>query len=293
MTAIRVEGVTKTYRQNKALESVSFEVHKGAVAALVGENGAGKSTLLHILAGLVRPDSGVTEVSGSAPTQDWKWLSRIGFVDQDASLQGGITLSRYSKMGKDLNAIWNEELLLAGYDQLKIPSGRPIKQLSRGQRHVVAVLLTLAKEPEVMLLDEPLASLDPISRRTLLGILLSHAYDQSTTILLSSHLVSDLERSCDYLVLLSGGSVVLSKPTDAILGTHYWITSSEKNLELIRQMCDAETDYMIELDSQILLSTTNHEIVNLAYAKPAGLEEIVIARMSGSPVFPRQAQSEK
>ncbi len=293
MKAIRVEAVTKTYRQNKALASLTFEIQKGAVAALVGENGAGKSTLLHILAGLVRPDSGVTEVSGSAPTQDWKWLSRIGFVDQDASLQGGMTLSRYSKMGKDLNALWNEDLLLARCDQLKIPSGRPIKQLSGGQRHVVAVLLALAKEPEVMLLDEPLASLDPISRRRLLGILLSHAYDKSMTILLSSHLVTDLERSCDYLVLLSGGSVVLSKSTDEILGTHYWITNSDKNLKLISQMCDAETDYMIELDSQILLNTANHEIVDLAGAKPAGLEEIVIARMSGSPVFPRQAQSER
>ncbi len=293
MVAIRVEAVTKTYRRNRALDSVTFEIQKGAVAALVGENGAGKSTLLHILAGLVRPDSGVTEVSGLAPTQDWKWLSRIGFVDQDASLQGGMTLSRYSKMGKDLNALWNEDLLLARCDQLKIPSGRPIKQLSGGQRHVVAVLLALAKEPEVMLLDEPLASLDPISRRRLLGILLSHAYDKSTTILLSSHLVSDLERSCDYLVLLSGGSVIMSKPTDEILGTHYWITNSDKNLELIRQMCDAETDYMIELDSQILLNTANHEIVDLAGAKPAGLEEIVIARMSGTSVFPRQAQSER
>ena len=293
MVAIRVEAVTKTYRRNRALDSVTFEIQKGAVAALVGENGAGKSTLLHILAGLVRPDSGVTEVSGLAPTQDGKWLSRIGFVDQDASLQGGMTLSRYSKMGKDLNALWNEDLLLARCDQLKIPSGRPIKQLSGGQRHVVAVLLALAKEPEVMLLDEPLASLDPISRRRLLGILLSHAYDKSTTILLSSHLVSDLERSCDYLVLLSGGSVIMSKPTDEILGTHYWITNTDKNLELIRQMCDAETDYMIELDSQILLSTTNHEIVNFAGAKPAGLEEIVIARMSGTSVFPRQAQSER
>ena len=293
MAAIWVEAVTKNYRHTKALNSVTFEIQKGSVAALVGENGAGKSTLLHILAGLTRPDSGVVEVNGSAPTQDWKWLSCIGFVDQDASLQGGMTLTRCSKMGKDLNLIWNEDLLLAGCEQLKIPLDRAIKQLSGGQRHSVAVLLALAKEPEVMLLDEPLASLDPISRRTLLGILLSHAYDKSMTILLSSHLVSDLERSCDHLVLLSRGSVVLSKPTDEILETHYWTTSSDKNLELIRQMCDAETDYVIELDSQILLSTANHEIVDLLGAKPAGLEEIIIARMSGSPVFARQAQSER
>ena len=292
MTAIRVEALSKTYRQNKALNSMTFEIQKGAVAALVGENGAGKSTLLHILAGLVRPDSGVAEVSISAPIQDWKWLSRIGFVDQDASLQGGMTLSRYSMMGKDLNALWNEKLLLDRCDQLKIPIDRAIKQLSGGQRHSAAVLLALAKEPEVMLLDEPLASLDPISRRTLLGILLSHGYDKSMTILLSSHLVSDLERSCDHLVLLSWGSVVMSKPTEEILETHYWIINSDKNLELIRQMCDAETDYVIELDSQILLSTANHEIVNLLGAKPAGLEEIIIARMSGSPVFTRRVQSE-
>ena len=150
MTAIRVEALSKTYRQNKALNSMTFEIQKGAVAALVGENGAGKSTLLHILAGLIRPDSGVVEVNGSAPTQDCKWLSGIGFVDQDASLQAGMTLSRYSKMGKDLNLLWNEEVLLAGCDQLKIPIDRAIKQLSGGQRHSVAVLLALAKEPEVM-----------------------------------------------------------------------------------------------------------------------------------------------
>ena len=293
MAAILAEGVSKKYKRDMALNSATFEIPKGSIAALVGKNGAGKSTLLHILVGLTKPDSGKVEVNGSSPSQDSSWLSQVGFVDQVASLPTGLSLKKLSKVGRDLNSTWNEEALFQRSEQLEIPSHRRVTQLSGGQKHAVAVLMALAKEPAVLLLDEPLASLDPVTRRTLLGIFLSYAYDNGATILLSSHLVSDLERSCDHIVLLSSGSVLLSQGTEELLGTHFWVTNSSENQDLISRLVESPMEYLIEFDTQLLVCTANKSLVNLLDSKPAGLEEIVIARMTGSMVYPKSVESRK
>lgn len=293
MAAISVRGLTRTYKNNTALDSITFEIQKGSVAALVGKNGAGKSTLLHILAGLARPNSGKIEVNGSPPSQNWTWLSQIGFVDQIASLPNGMTLKKLSEMGRDLNTTWNEGDLFERSEQLEIPLDHSVNQLSGGQKHAAAVLLALAKEPAVLLLDEPLAAVDPVTRRSLLGILLSHTYDKGATILLSSHLLGDLERSCDHLLLLSKGSVLLSQDTEELLDTHFWVANSDDNQALIRQLVDSPSEYLIELNTRLLICTANKSLVSLLQSKPAGLEEIVIARMTGSVSYPKNTDSKE
>ncbi len=286
MAAVSAEGLSKKYQGNVALDLATFEVPKGSISALVGKNGAGKSTLLHILAGLTRPDSGKVQINGSSPSQDQAWLSQVGFVDQVASLPSWLSLKKLSKLGRDLNSTWNEEVLLQRSDQLEIPLDRQVNRLSGGQKHVVAVLMALAKEPAVLLFDEPLASLDPVTRRTLLGIFLSHAYDKTATILLSSHLVGDLERACDHIVLLSKGSVVLSQATEELLGNHFWATNSNENRNLINRLVDSPAEYLIEMDTQLLICSANESLRYQLDSKPAGLEEIMIARMTGKRVFP-------
>lgn len=139
-------------------------------------------------------------------------------------------------MGKSVNSIWDQKMLFERSSDLGIALDRKISQLSGGQKHAVAVLLALAKEPSVMLLDEPLASLDPVIRRKLLGIFLSYAYDKDATIVLSSHLIGDLERTCDYIVFLSKGSVVLSQGVETLIGSHFWVTNSNQNQDLITNL---------------------------------------------------------
>ncbi len=285
MIAISADRLSKKYKRNVALNLATFEIPKGSVAALVGKNGAGKSTLLHVLAGLAKVDSGHVTVNGSSPSQNSTWLSQIGFVDQVASLPSQYSLKKLSRLGSDLNTTWNDELLFQRSEQLEISPDRRVENLSGGQKHAVAVLLALAKEPAVVLLDEPLASLDPISRRTLLGIFLSHAYENASTILLSSHLVGDLERACDHIVLLSKGSVLLSHSIDEVVGAHFWVTNSHTTKALLDSLMVSPLECWIELDSKLLVCTSNAALVNQLDAKPAGLEEIVIARMTGSSLY--------
>lgn len=278
MTGIKVDQLTKSYGTKAALSSVTFEIAAGSVAALIGENGAGKSTLLRILAGLARHDSGTVQINGAAPTQRAAWLSQIGFVDQEASLIAASTLKRHSQIGKGVNLRWNEELLMQRLGRLGIPADRPVKVLSGGQRQAAATLLALAKEPSTLVLDEPLAALDPLMRRELLGILLSHAYDSGATVLLSSHLVNDLERACDHIVLLSKGSVALSERTEQILNTHYWIANSPRNKELLQEQ--SGSFFSIETGGNLLLCTREEALLDQLDAKPAGLEEIILAKMA-------------
>jgi ABC-2 type transport system ATP-binding protein len=281
---IATEGLSKRYGKSAALDSVTFSVPKGSISALVGKNGAGKSTLLHILAGLTRADSGKIQVDGSPPSQDPHWLSGVGFVDQVASMTSNLTPLGLSKVGRDLNSTWRQDEFLLRLDELEIPSGRRIGKLSGGQKHAVAVLMALAKEPSVLLLDEPLASLDPITRRALLGIVLSYAYEKTATILLSSHLVGDLERGCDHIVLLSNGTVLLSQTTEELLGSHFWAANSNENRTLIRRIFNSPSDYFIEMDAKLLVCSSNESLRYQLEARSAGLEEIVIARMTGKRV---------
>lgn len=274
---IKVEQLSKSFRSRFALKSVTFEIPDGSVAALIGENGAGKSTLLHIMAGLVRADSGTLSVGSTPPTQEQGWLCEIGFVDQEASLIGSWPLEKHSKVAEGMNLKWNETKLMERLHQLNIPEDRPVKVLSGGQRQAAATLLALAKEPKTLLLDEPLASLDPLMRRELLGILLSHAYDNKATVLLSSHLVNDIERACDHVVLLSKGLVLLSQTTEHLLNNHRWSSNSVQNKELV------EADpalYAIEVGSNLLVYSSEPKVFEQMETRSAGLEEIILARMA-------------
>lgn len=287
---ITTENLTKSYGPSKALHSVTFEVPKGAIAALVGRNGAGKSTLLGILAGLVRIDSGSVEVNGSEPSQDWHWLSTIAFVDQEASLNTSVSLEKLSRIHRDLNITWKSDLLFERCEQLQIPVKPRVRELSVGQRHSAAVLLALAKEPEVLLLDEPLSSMDVVTRRALLGIILSHCFDSGSTVLLSSHLLGDLERSCDHILLLAKQRVALSQPTEEILSTYFWMANSPENLELLNQR--AVSSYSVyNSDARLLVHATDPDLKDALHLTPAGLEEIVATLMAAPPDISSQEQA--
>ncbi|MCX4549282.1 ABC transporter ATP-binding protein [Streptomyces sp. NBC_01387] len=219
-TAIEATGLGKTYgrRRGWALRNCSFRLPAGRVCALVGPNGAGKSTLLAHAAGLLRPTEGAVQVLGHTPGAA---RERIAYVAQDKPLIGQLTVADTLRLGRELNpARWDTataERIVAGG---KLDGGATVRTLSGGQRTRVALALALGKRPELMLLDEPMADLDPLARHELMGTLMSEAAEHGTTIVMSSHVLAELEGACDYLLLVEGGRIRLGGETDDLLSAH-------------------------------------------------------------------------
>ena len=220
--AIETHGLSKRYRRASALTECTVTVPEGRVCALIGPNGAGKTTLLRILAGLVRPSAGTASVLDGEPRQDPAFLADIGFLAQEIPLYRSFTAEDHLRIGAHLNPRWDAALARTRLAKLKIPLDQRVGTLSGGQRAQVALVLTLAKRPRLLLLDEPFAALDPLARRDFVGALTSAVADEAgrLTVVLSSHLVTDLERVCDHLILLAGSRVQLAGDIDTLLAEH-------------------------------------------------------------------------
>ncbi|MFD7687270.1 ABC transporter ATP-binding protein [Streptomyces sp. NPDC059781] len=218
--AIEADALGKRFgrRAARALRDCSFRLPAGRVCAVVGPNGAGKSTLLAIAAGLLAPTDGTITVLGTDPSTA---RPRVGFVDQDKPLYPQLTVGETLRMGADLNpGRWDADTarrIVAGGD---LDPDKRIRSLSGGQRTRVALALALAKRPELLLLDEPMADLDPLARHELMGVLMGQAAAHGTTIVMSSHVVAELEDSCDHLLLIGGGRVRLAGGIDDLLAAH-------------------------------------------------------------------------
>ncbi|WP_432981856.1 ABC transporter ATP-binding protein [Dactylosporangium sp. CA-233914] len=218
--ALEADQLGKRYGSTWALRDCSLQLPAGRIGALVGPNGAGKSTLLHLAVGLLRPDAGAVRVFGESPYDNTKVLADIGFVAQDTPLYRDFTAAELVTAGGKLNRQWDATLARARLAQLGIPPDRPVGKLSGGQRAQVALALALAKRPRLLLLDEPVASLDPLARREFLQSLMGSVADSGTTVLLSSHLLADLERVCDYLIVLHAARVQLADSVDDLVAAH-------------------------------------------------------------------------
>jgi ABC-2 type transport system ATP-binding protein len=222
--ALEANGLGKRYRRTWALRDCSLRLPAGRVAALVGPNGAGKTTLLHLAVGLSRPDAGVVRVLGEVPGASTALLARVGFVAQDTPLYSDFTAAKLITMGGKVNRRWDAALAASRLAQLRIPTDRPVGKLSGGQRAQVALALALAKRPDLLLLDEPVASLDPLARREFLQALMGAVAEHGTTVVLSSHLLGDLERVCDYLIVLQAAHVQVLGDVGDLLATHKLLT---------------------------------------------------------------------
>ncbi|MFD4410296.1 ABC transporter ATP-binding protein [Streptomyces sp. NPDC058466] len=229
-TAIEAAALGKRFgrRGGWALRDCAFRLPAGRVCAVVGPNGAGKSTLLALAAGLLAPTEGAIAVLGGLPGAA---RERVGFVAQDKPLYRRITVAETLRMGADLNTDrWDAataERIVAGGDL--DPKSR-IRSLSGGQRTRVALALALAKRPELLLLDEPMADLDPLARHEMMGVLMAQAAQYGTTIVMSSHVVAELEDSCDHLLLIGGGRVRLAGEIDDLLAAHARVSASAQSV---------------------------------------------------------------
>jgi ABC-2 type transport system ATP-binding protein len=217
--ALETNGLGKRYGRQWALRDCSLHLPAGRIAALVGPNGAGKTTLLHLAVGLLRPNAGAVRVLGQAPG-DPALMARVGFVAQETPLYRDFAAAELIKMGARLNDRWEDQLARGRLGLLGIPLDRPVGKLSGGQRAQVALALALAKRPDVLLLDEPVASLDPLARREFLQALMGSVAESGTTVVLSSHLLADLERVCDYLIVLQAARVQVLGGTEDLIAGH-------------------------------------------------------------------------
>jgi len=232
--AMETTGLSKRYGRTWALQDCTLSLPAGRVAALVGPNGAGKTTLLQLAIGLLEPTAGEVHVFGLSPSQQSKEaLPRLGFVAQDTPLYKGFTVEELLTLGHKLNPRWDDGLARARMRKLGIPLERRAGKLSGGQQAQVALVLALAKRPDLLLLDEPLASLDPLARREFVRTLMDAVAESGLTVLLSSHIIGDLERVCDYLVILSASHVQLAGDMQEIAKEHKRLIGPRQEVEAI------------------------------------------------------------
>jgi ABC-2 type transport system ATP-binding protein len=218
MTAIvRAHGLGKRFRGRWALSDCTLDIPAGRVTGLVGPNGAGKTTLLSLAAGLLRPSAGSIEVCGGSPG---KQLADIGFVAQDTPAYAQLTVDDHLRLGARLNQRWDAQLARTRIQRIGLPPGQRAGSLSGGQRAQLALTLALAKRPVLLILDEPVASLDPLARRDFLQDLADATARQGLSVVHSSHLVSDVERVCDYLIVLVGSRVRLAGDVSRLKATY-------------------------------------------------------------------------
>jgi ABC-2 type transport system ATP-binding protein len=229
MSAIlQTQALGKRYGRRAALTDCTLEIPPGHVVGLVGPNGAGKTTLLKIACGMLAPTTGRIEVLGEQPAAGPAQLARVGYVAQDTPTYAGLSVGDHLTLGAKLNPGWDAQLARARIEQLELPLRQKAGKLSGGQRAQLALTIAVAKRPELLMLDEPVASLDPLARRTFLRHLMESVADNDTSVILSSHLVSDLERVCDYLIVLVSSRVQLAGDTEDLLAQHYRLVCTRR-----------------------------------------------------------------
>lgn len=277
-TALRTRNLTRRYGATIALDGCSFDLPAGRIAALVGANGAGKSTLLQITAGLLAPSAGRIEVFGWSPGEHPRMvLPRIGFLGQDRPLFRGFSVKETMELGRRLNPRWDHGLALERLHRLQIPLNRRIRKLSGGQEAQVALVLTLAKRPDLLLLDEPISALDPIARREFMRTLIDAVAEHGLTVLLSSHIIGDLERVCDFLVVLTGGKLALADDLDRVLATHQVLVVPRDAADVCRRMHEVVWEARTGRQVTLLVRRKGQGFSPYWPGREASLEEIVLA----------------
>jgi ABC-2 type transport system ATP-binding protein len=282
--AIETSGLTKRYRRAAALSDCSVTVPVGRISALVGPNGAGKSTLLRLLTGLARPTGGSALVLGGTPRQDPEFLAEIGYLAQDVPLYRRLSADDHVRAGGYLNKRWDDAAARTRLGELGVPLNRAVGTLSGGQRAQVGLSLALAKRPRLLLLDEPVAALDPLARRHFLSTLTTAVAESegTLTVVLSSHLIADLERVCDHLILLAESRVQLCGDIDDLLAEHTVLVGPRKDTAAI------ERAHTVVHASKTPRQTTlvirrGGPVVDPAYqAEDISLEDLVLAYMGAA-----------
>jgi ABC-2 type transport system ATP-binding protein len=277
---IQASGLGKAYRRTWALRDCTLAIPEGHVVGLVGPNGAGKTTLLRLAAGMLAPTRGTITVLGARPAAGPAQLARVGFVAQDTPVYARMTVADHLRLGAWLNPGWDDDLARRRIGQLGLDPKQRAGSLSGGQRAQLALTLALAKRPELLLLDEPVASLDPLARREFLQSLMEAVAEHGLSVVLSSHLVADLERVCDYLIVLVASRVRVSGEVSALLASHHRLSGPRRDPGTLPAGQEAITESHTDKQSNLLIRTDGPILDPAWDVKPVSLEDLVLAYMS-------------
>ena len=281
MTAVlEARELGRRYRRRWALADCTLSIPPGHVVGLVGPNGAGKTTLLHLAVGMLEPTSGTIRVLGGKPASGPAQLAKVGFLAQDPPTYASLSVADHLRLGAHLNPGWDEAMARKRMERLSLDPKQKAGKLSGGQRAQLALTLAIAKRPELLILDEPVASLDPLARREFLQSLMEHTADQQVSVVLSSHLVADLERVCDYLIVLVASRVRVAGEVDRLLAAHHLVTGPRRDPAALPAGWEVVTASHTDRQSTLLIRT-EAPIHDPAWTvTQVSLEDMVLGYMS-------------
>jgi ABC-2 type transport system ATP-binding protein len=279
---IETSGLGKACRRTWALCDCTLAIPEGHVVGLVGPNGAGKTTLLRLATGMLTPTRGTITVLGQRPAAGPAQLARVGFVAQDTAVYARMTVADHLRLGAWLNRGWDDDLAHQRIRRLALDPKQRAGSLSGGQRAQLALTLAMAKRPELLLLDEPVASLDPLARREFLQVLMEAVAEHEVNVLLSSHVVSDLERVCDYLVVLVESEVQVEGETDTLLASHHRLTGPRRDESRLPADQQLVWGSHTERQSTLVVRSTAPILDPAWTVTGLGLEDLVLAYLERS-----------
>jgi ABC-2 type transport system ATP-binding protein len=281
--ALNAFGLSKRYGQSWALRDCSLRIPAGRITGLVGPNAAGKTTLLRIAVGLLEATTGEISIFGWSPTeQPALVLARVAFVPQDRPLYRGFTVGEILQVGRRLNPRWDQGGAVSRLKRLGIGLNRKVAHLSGGQHAQVSLALALGKRPDLLLLDEPLSNLDPLARREFMKAVVEVVAAEGLSVILSSHVVADLERVCDHLVILNGGRVQVVGDIDELVALHKLLVAPRQDAEALDVDATVIQATHTDRQSAMLVKMGPHPVRPDWEVHDVSLEEMVLAYL-GNP----------
>jgi len=292
MTLLSAQNLGVTLSGRTVLRDVSLSLASGHLVALVGPNGAGKTTLLNLAVGLAAPSAGGVTVLGGLPAGSPEALDGIAFVAQDTPVYRNLSVADMLHLTRSLNRRFDQSYARARLNELGIPLKRKAGRLSGGQQAQLALTLALARRPRLLVLDEPVAMLDPVARHDFMATVLAAMVDDGVSVVLSSHVLAELERVADYLILLSRGRVQMAGEVDDLLAGHRILTgpAAEAGNFAERPVVHASR---AEAQAHLLIRAAADDPVPPGWeAHPVSLEELVLAylREPGAAALPGPAR---
>ncbi len=279
MNVLETCGLAKRYRPTWALRDCNLSVPAGHVVALVGPNGAGKTTLLHLAVGLTRSTAGDVRVLAGQVPGSAAALAGIGFVAQDAPLYKHLSVADMVRLAGNLNSSWDAARAEDRVASLGISPAAKVSTLSGGQQAQLALTLALAKRPRLLILDEPLTRLDPLARHEFMGVLMAAVAEDELSVIFSSHVVSELERVADYLIVLNSGRLQVAGEVDALLAAHRVLTgpaelaaAAAEQVNLVQQSGTGAQAHLL-----CRITRPDEPAPPGFHSQPVSLEELVLA----------------
>ncbi len=278
--ALTISGLTKTY-PDFVLDHVSFTVPSGSIVGLIGENGAGKSTTIHAALGLIQKEAGHTAILGKEEL-DAETREQIGVVFDGSNYPEILSPKKISRVMKHIYRSWDEPAYLRLLKQFSLPLDKPIRQFSKGMKMKLAITAALSHHSKLLILDEATSGLDPVIRDDILDMLLDFVQNEEHSILISSHITSDLEKIADYIVFIHEGKVVFSKPKDELTEQYGIIKCGAAQFDAIEKS-DIIVSRKMDYEWQVLISDRDkmQKKYRDALIVPAAIDEIMLLYIKG------------